>query len=224
MSGLAGTGKSKIADVLVKNHGFVAVAFADPLKRIAKDIYDFTDEQLWGESSKRSEPDKRYPREHTFNHTPPNSQCRCCGSYIGDDVQCYLTVRYAIQELGTSWGRGCYESTWTDYAIRVAENLMNGYYAYDAKVGLRLVLGRFVRGVVLTDARFRNELEAGSNAGAKTVRIKRDGFENPRWEHVSETEQMEIPDKDFSYILNNHGSIENIDISVDEMLSKLTKK
>jgi hypothetical protein len=62
LCGGAGTGKDAIADILVKNHGFVKVAFADPLKRICQDVYDFTDEQLWGPSAMRNAPDKRYLR------------------------------------------------------------------------------------------------------------------------------------------------------------------
>ena len=40
--------------------------------------------------------------------------------------QCYLTPRHALQQLGTEWGRRCYNNTWIDYAIRVADFLLCG--------------------------------------------------------------------------------------------------
>lgn len=60
--GTAGSGKDTLADLLRDNDKFVKIALADPLKRIARDVYDFTDEQLWGPSANRNEPDKRYPQ------------------------------------------------------------------------------------------------------------------------------------------------------------------
>ena len=44
ISGLAGSGKDTVADILVKHQQCVKVSFADPLKRICRDVFDFTDE------------------------------------------------------------------------------------------------------------------------------------------------------------------------------------
>lgn len=60
--GQAGSGKDTAADLLVKNHGFAKVALADPLKRICWDVFNFTEEQLWGPSAERNKPDERYLR------------------------------------------------------------------------------------------------------------------------------------------------------------------
>lgn len=62
IAGRAGSGKDTVADLLVRDHRFVKIAFADPLKRICKKVFDFTDEQFWGPSSARNGPDKRYLR------------------------------------------------------------------------------------------------------------------------------------------------------------------
>lgn len=62
VSGKAGSGKDEVADLLVKEYGFVKIALADPIKRTALDIYDFSIEQLWGPSQKRNEEDQRYCR------------------------------------------------------------------------------------------------------------------------------------------------------------------
>ena len=130
LAGNAGAGKDLGAERLTKEHGFVRVAFADPIKRYAQDIYAFTDEQLWGPSEMRNKPDERYPREHTWKAMQDDPDfkelaCACCGQktnqrQVEDDVfvpdedgltQCYLTCRYALQLLGTEFGRHCYQDT-----------------------------------------------------------------------------------------------------------------
>ena len=110
--GVAGSGKDTVADIFVRDHNFVKVAFADPLKRICKDVFAFTDEQLWGPSEKRNAPDERYLRRKIENEFL---------DHIGDE---YLTPRFALQQLGSEWGRNCYPNVWVDYALRVAKTLL----------------------------------------------------------------------------------------------------
>jgi len=76
VSGSAGAGKETVANYLVDGAGFVKVSFADPLKRICKDVFDFSDEALWGASEFRSQPDKRYPRPVGFTY-PVNVRSAC---------------------------------------------------------------------------------------------------------------------------------------------------
>lgn len=59
--GQAGSGKDTVAGFIVKNHNAVSIAQADPMKRLAKILFDFTDEQLWGPSDCRNAVDGRYP-------------------------------------------------------------------------------------------------------------------------------------------------------------------
>jgi HNH endonuclease len=71
--GVAGAGKDTAADVLVREFGFVKVALADPIKRMTRDAFDFSEAQLWGPSDKRNEPDHRYYRgiiRHRYPNTP----------------------------------------------------------------------------------------------------------------------------------------------------------
>jgi len=60
ISGQAGSGKDTVADRLVTDHGFVKVGLADPLKRFGKEVFGFTEEQLWGPSEMRNALDDRY--------------------------------------------------------------------------------------------------------------------------------------------------------------------
>jgi hypothetical protein len=232
ISGFAGSGKDTVADFLAEECGFVKVAFADPLKRVCKDVYDFTDDQLWGPSQKRNEPDKRYPRDHKVS-SPGARACGCCGLDVDDwrGAQCYLTPRYALQLLGTEWGRHCYPNTWVDYALRVADRLVStrpgwreGFgestkefdffpYFYDFKTGLLEDEGAQLidrGGVVIPDVRFINEMAGLKQAKVFTVRVRRKGYEKPAFDHPSETEQLLIPDEDFDYVFGNTSGLEDL--------------
>lgn len=60
IAGLAGSGKSTVAALLSAQYGFSVRNFADPLKNICKDLFQFSDDQLWGPSQSRNAPDARY--------------------------------------------------------------------------------------------------------------------------------------------------------------------
>jgi hypothetical protein len=205
--GKAGAGKSTVADFLVRDHGFVAVALADPLKRICRDVFDFTDEQLWGPSEKRNAPDTRYVQRRVSKEImrgdPPEVVCE------------YLTPRHALQQLGTEWGRSCYPNVWIDYALRVAARMNEGGHTYSAQRGLNsfsltgsetyAAFERSKRSVVISDVRFRNEVDAIRAAGGVVWRIDRPGagLTGSAAAHASETEQDGIPVRLFHVVLNN---------------------
>lgn len=73
--GIAGSGKSTIAQYLVEKHGFVRLRFADTLKNMLY-VFGLTSADIEG-----------------TNKGLPNS--KLCG----------MTPRYAMQTLGTEWGR-----------------------------------------------------------------------------------------------------------------------
>lgn len=60
VSGQAGSGKDEIANHLVKDHGFKKLSLADPIKRLAMNVFNFDVIQLWGPSSARNTFDPRY--------------------------------------------------------------------------------------------------------------------------------------------------------------------
>lgn len=187
--GRAGSGKDTIADLLVRDHSYVKIALADPIKRTLREIYAFTDYQLWGPSSARNAPDPRYPRTETgemfiAEYETSHGVNR---QYIVNEVEAFarfeyavvrsfghafmkhfLTTRHAAQQLGTEFGRACYDDTWIDLGLRTAAQLLVGEkyrrYSYDAQRGLvdrGEGLGpEEVRGVVFSDIRFPNEVRA----------------------------------------------------------------
>jgi hypothetical protein len=62
ISGQAGSGKDTVADFLVEDFTFCKVALADPIKRFCAEVFNFSEQQLWGPSQYRNEPDTRYHR------------------------------------------------------------------------------------------------------------------------------------------------------------------
>lgn len=48
LCGTKGSGKDTVAGILLEQHGFLQYALAAPLKRVCKELFDFTDDQLWG--------------------------------------------------------------------------------------------------------------------------------------------------------------------------------
>jgi hypothetical protein len=231
ISALAGSGKDSVADAL-ESKGFQKVALADPMKRFCAEVFDWSPDLLWGASELRSTEDHRY-LQRTRSTITEIEDARIFDVIDGqedenkDYSKVFLTPRYALQTLGTEWGRDCYQDIWVDYAMRVAKRLLeNGYTRYTAEQGIytkpasmQLPVRR--AGVVITDVRFKNEILALKERGGKIIRIKRPGYEKPKWNHPSETEQMDIPDKAFDYIFHNDGTLEDIPAKVQIMIDVL---
>jgi len=217
LSGQAGAGKDTTADLLVKDYGFVKVALADPMKRICRDVFAFSDEQLWGPSDKRNAPDERYPRGYFTG---------IAGPVPAIDLG-FLTPRYALQTLGTEWGRNCYPDVWVEYALRIAQRLNEGGYYYDTQSGLRPMMqveGVMVpkKNVAISDVRFLNEIKSIQKQGGKVVRLRRQTtLSGSATSHSSETEQLSIPDSTFDYVLDNSGPKENLPGLVQQMMKTL---
>lgn len=216
VTGPAGSGKDTAADHLVSHHRFLKISLADPLKRMARDVYGFTDDQLWGPSSSRNAPDKRYLRERHERHdwhgtTDGGFTCTRCalpGEKATPECLVYLTPRLCLQLLGTEWGRTCYENTWTELALRNARAVLEDGKCYTPQRGLYDdPQGPRPAGVVIADVRFWNELEAVKNVGGSLWRIKPPptfSADGDAWrKHASETQQAEIPDDKFDVVIVN---------------------
>lgn len=234
ITGQAGAGKDTAADRLVSDHGFVKVSLADPLKRYCREVYDFTEDQLWGPSSSRNAPDTRYVRERherhdwQLNEKDNNWYCTRCtlrGDQGKEDCIVYLTPRYALQLLGTEWGRQCYENTWVDLALRTAKAILTEGMSYTAQHGLILDATRpRPNGVVIADVRFWNELDGVRRYEGFLWRIKpAEALEaKESWrQHKSETQQAEIPDDRFDeVIVNRKVSYDVLYADVDAALAR----
>lgn len=194
IAGLANSGKDTVADILVRRFSFVRVALADPMKRACREWFGWPADTLWGPSEMRNQ---------TWDR-------------LGG-----LSARKALQQLGTEFGRACYENVWVDYAIRTAEELLSTQCKYDPVEGLTREPGpiqkrvRPLGGVVISDIRFPNELEAIHAAGGRVWKIVRPGagLVGEAASHASEN-ALDGYDSKFDAIIFNDGTLGELEDGV----------
>lgn len=83
ISGRAGSGKSSVAQHIVTQHQAKRISFATPLKWMACDIWEFTEEQVFGDAEAKETIDSRWgitPREAM------QKLGQAARDHIGDDV------------------------------------------------------------------------------------------------------------------------------------------
>jgi hypothetical protein len=243
-----GTGKDTVADFLVAGETFAKIGLADPLKRFVRDVYGFTREQLWGPSSERNRIDTRYPRaQHIWIPTDNLHEevCECCGITRRPNLKydsfpgCFLTPRFALQKLGTEWGRHCWEDTWIHKAVDEALSLMDDpeYHMYDPEEG---VVNRMedtydrenapegpINGVVFSDIRFKNEVQHIKASGGKIVLVYREvdkvAASAKDMAHQSENDLNEygLDNPLWDAVVRNDSGIEALSGKVQECLALL---
>jgi len=196
ISGKAGSGKDTISDYIVKNHNFIKIAFADSIKRILMEVYGFTYTQLWGPSEERGKIDPRYGK----------------------------AVREFIQGFGDK-GRELCLSTWINKTVNIIEKVHNTTgWTYIDHLGLQENYDYDFdsKSIIISDGRYLNELEALKKINAKLIRIIRpeNNLLGKLGGHSSETDQNEIPNSYFDEIIINNGSLEDLYLKIDNILSK----
>jgi len=222
----AGAGKDTVANQLVSKHGFVKIGLADPMKRFVQEVFQFTDEQVWGESDLRNAPDERYM--HTKAGALGRTDLRdiddlkgTCYEPFADLLEDgflprppadeYLTPRHALQQLGTEWGRACHEHVWVACLIRLATRLSKGGCYYDQKSGLRYFsdiacsdddLVKPKTNVVVSDMRFKTEMKYIQEHGGKIIRVRRPVEKvTVSSSHKSENDLLDVSDEEFDYVI-----------------------
>lgn len=160
LCGYAGCGKTTISDRLIMK-GFRRRKFAAPLKNMLRSFLrdqGVTD----GVIDRMIEGDMKETPSHYLNGKSP---------------------RYAMQTLGTDWGRALIcEDLWCDAATRDLESYDN---------------------VVFDDVRFFNEADAIRKSGGKIIRINRTGV-GPVNDHASEAPPWADAD------VTNDGSVSDV--------------
>jgi len=131
LTGPAGCGKTTLANILIEDHEFTRVKFADPLKDMLRAMYRNT------------------------GMSPDDIERRLEGDL--KEVKCDIigcTPRWAMQTLGTDWGRKLInENLWLNLTIAVLADMPD-----DARI-------------VIDDVRFDNEAQVVSLYGGRTYMI-----------------------------------------------------
>lgn len=163
LCGAIGSGKTFAADHLARDYGYSRVRFAGPLKAMLRAL-GLSEDQTDGAA--KEEP------------------CALLGG---------KTPRYAMQVLGTQWGRGLVDP---DLWVR----------AWGHAAGRYLDQGL---PVVADDVRFVNEATAILKRGGVLIRVERDGIADRAGEHESEGQLFPVDyrvqntgDEEFRHALN----------------------
>ena len=141
--GQAGSGKSTCSEFLEREWGYHLIKFAASIKEMLR-VLGLSPAHLEGEL-------KETPTELLAGQTP----------------------RYAMQTLGTEWGREL-----------MGRDIWANAWAHAAT----LILNQGGK-VVVDDCRFPNELEAVRHLGGVAINILRPSI-RPSWEHKSESHEL----------------------------------
>ena len=254
ISGQAGAGKDEVAQRFVQEHGFVQVALADPLKRLGYLAFDFSEEQLWGPSKHRNAVDSRYSEAQMWDTAGvrlgtygPRWAMEAGDWQLGSEEahQAYekledwfewlkrghseLSPRIMLQTLGTEWGRDVVDKdVWVKYMLKIAKRLLSHEsFAYNRTVGLtHSEESTTIGGVVVSDIRFKNELEIIPEQGGFLMRIVRPETDEQAQgigiaSHRSESDQLEFSDELFNAIIRNDGSLQDLYSAIDVVAETL---
>lgn len=152
-------GKDTVGSFLGTEYGYQRIAFADPVKKIAMDIYGLSYDQCFG--------DLKEVVDERWGKSP----------------------RVIMQHIGTEMGRGIHPDTWVHYAFTTIERVRAGepvdIFDESARGFVRKTLAPDTRWVI-TDVRFKNEAETVVRAGGQVWKVFRPGL--PLDPHVSESE------------------------------------
>ena len=255
--GQSQSGKDTVGAMMAEALKGKTIALADPLKEFCRLVFEFSEDQLYGPSQSRNQPDLRYKNEHalerarlnfgsnagtwlrevlpsgTEKHTPAAEANDWVETrYAGVDadvayrklvewfedvcVQKEITPRYALQTLGTEWGRDLHEDIWIRFALekRAPQKLEEG-----------------ANFVIITDCRFpANECRLISEAKGYVVGLERPGYTGAaalaagKAEHRSETTLRDDKEraKYDSYTIINDGTLSDLKTKVEVALKSLT--
>jgi hypothetical protein len=136
---------------------------------------------------------------------------------------CYLTSRYALQKLGTEWGRDCYVDTWVSLALQTAKKLLvkplqcrytpQDGLCYDTLRFGSVALAGEPKGAVIPDCRFQSEFRRVKEEGGIVLRVKRYVTEFTSKlddSHVSERDILAWGDEKFDHVIKNNGTVEEL--------------
>lgn len=166
LTGYAGSGKSTAAKHLVEKHGFTQVKFAGPLKQMMRCL-GLGDREIEGDLKEVPHP-----------------------------VLNYKTPRYAMQTLGTEWGRELIgQNLWVNVGVESTHQ----------------ALGEGSQ-VVIDDCRFPNEAAAIKELGGVIIKINRPGVE-PVNAHASESQELPV-----DWEVYNVGTPEALGRAIDSTL------
>ena len=196
--GLIGSGKGTVADVLVEEHKFEKISFADKLKDAVSVLFDWPRDMLEGET-----PDSRYWREQE-------------DKFWTEETGRKITPRLVLQEFGTDCMRnGFYGGIWVSM---VKQKIINNP---DTEFVIPNVRFRNEQNVIRDLGGEIWQVKRGSDPewfGSAILDNHNDSNLMSAYDiHASEYKWIDTNDK-FDSILYNDGTIEDLKSQVEDHL------
>lgn len=227
LTGPARSGKDTAAKVLCEAYNGVAIAFADPLKRFLASVFNLTADQLWGGGK---EVEVNLPQRESLS----DFHWKLCRALHGwrssqelaaipfrswaNGLPEQTTPRFLMQTFGTECVRAYDPNLWRDFGFYVADRCLQGGVTYSAALGLTPEPQCRYDLVVITDARFRNEILSASQRGGFSMLLERPdaqkGLSAEAKGHRSELEQTSIPPWWFGARVVNDGTLQQFEQNV----------
>jgi len=209
LMGPSKSGKDTSGKILAEMGNGATLAFADKLKSIVGEMFNLTHKDLYDEAFKEAPtsldcllcPECKKPEVTmvSMEDGPLQAECGVCGT-VGDArvFKGKWTPRTILQYLGTEGFRKIDPSVWVRYALAKADAALKAN-------------GGDKDYIVITDCRFKSEMEAVLAAGGEVWRIKRPEVADSKAGlkgHASEQEMNSIPDSHLQAIIDNDSTIE----------------
>lgn len=174
ITGSARSGKGETAKYLQKYHAFHEDSFAGPIRYFFIDLLKLKGMEELDAIKTTEEP---------------------------LDILGGKTLRYAMQTMGTEWGRGMLsDSLWIDTCLHRSSN-------YDR--------------VVISDVRFDNEAEAVKKAGGYIIKTTRPGVEIQGSSHASEAG---ISEELVDFFIDNDACLDSLYRQIENIMKCLFKE
>lgn len=235
VNGAAGSGKDTVADLLIhhSDYRFKKLSLANPMKvflfqlnnRGIRVDYDW----LWGDSdlretvipattkeigeaairivqdyqkNKKESSGKYMDMLRPFNDIYLSEIVAWVHNHISNRET--VTVRHVLQTLGTECGRRYRPDIWVDFCLKLANRILTNNIDVD-NLGLTTPNAK-INGIVISDARFKNEFCALKRRSGCLIKVVSEGGPNKDAAvnaHSSERDVLEIPDWWYDYKLVN---------------------
>lgn len=194
LAGLAGSGKSTVAEILQKDYNFKEYSFAENLKLMAMKVFNLTEHDVFTQEGKLKKFDKPIKIDNKYstelmryvygeNKWPfKNEDYIRLLTCLEEGYVC-KNPRELLQILGTEVLRECIND---NYHIEIVFDQIERSKKKD---------------VVISDCRFPNERDEVVNRYGMNVLVICSGQEKPKFSHASENSLGNY--EDYDYILNN---------------------